>query len=129
MRPPLNAGENMHYSGIDVKTFFWASMRPPLNAGENLNEGSRAEIAPPTLSFNEAPAERGGKRSGRRRSGLGLNEASMRPPLNAGKTATTYRVFERFARKYCFNEAPAETRGKTTRPMLTCALRSSDPLQ
>ena len=83
-----------------------ASMRPPLNAGENppVPAASRSS----RTSFNEAPAERGGKRSGRlrrRRRPRRFNEApaerggkqgnggeahrrllaSMRPPLNAGE--------------------------------------------
>ena len=48
-------------------------MRPPLNAGENLLLA--CGFTPSSLGFNEAPAERGGKRalvsvSGPRGSGL-----------------------------------------------------------
>ena len=57
MRPPLNAGENRS-SMVRVDCAAAASMRPPLNAGENAAAGSAAT---PRRSFNEAPAERGGK--------------------------------------------------------------------
>ena len=60
-----------------------ASMRPPLNAGENSTPcaGTIAKI----IGFNEAPAERGGKRR-------------------------SVRLVRRRLRR--FNEAPAERGGK-----------------
>ena len=59
-------------------------MRPPLNAGENGNlPGS---VPAWHQGFNEAPAECGGKPA-RSRDRLSREiVASMRPPLNAGKT-------------------------------------------
>ena len=62
MRPPLNAGENI---APDVASLYvaYASMRPPLNAGENA--ARRRAGGPPSPSFNEAPAERGGKLANR----------------------------------------------------------------
>ena len=61
------------------------------------------------LGFNEAPAERGGKRVGGRLD-RGAQVASMRPPLNAGEnTAWSARGLARPTR---FNEAPAERGGK-----------------
>ena len=59
MRPPLNAGENRGCTSVScaVKE---ASMRPPLNAGENVV--LRVLVERHSSSFNEAPAERGGKR-------------------------------------------------------------------
>ena len=59
-------------------------MRPPLNAGENACSCRRG--ASRRRCFNEAPAERGGKRAPRHRP-QHLLHASMRPPLNAGENA------------------------------------------
>ena len=58
MRPPLNAGENAAGVGA-LGADEIASMRPPLNAGENALFGSARWKS--SSSFNEAPAERGGK--------------------------------------------------------------------
>ena len=60
MRPPLNAGEN-GMQGRHWRDDIIASMRPPLNAGENCD--LFAPAPPETPRFNEAPAERGGKRA------------------------------------------------------------------
>ena len=60
MRPPLNAGENRAERG-QLGADNSASMRPPLNAGENTDDTRRVLLA--LERFNEAPAERGGKRS------------------------------------------------------------------
>ena len=64
--------------------------------------------------FNEAPAECGGKRcrSGRRPRG---RRASMRPPQNAGENGE--RLLQAPAQAHCFNEAPAECGGKPRRPI------------
>ena len=59
MRPPLNAGENLPQA-LDRDDPGKASMRPPLNAGENRVAGEDLDDRP--AGFNEAPAERGGKR-------------------------------------------------------------------
>ena len=59
MRPPLNAGEN-HVVGLVLPDVAGASMRPPLNAGENRE--ARPSWTRRGCGFNEAPAERGGKR-------------------------------------------------------------------
>ena len=60
-------------------------MRPPLNAGENWSPVVAAEQS--LFCFNEAPAERGGKRVAHGRRGVGRHDASMRPPLNAGENS------------------------------------------
>ena len=85
-----------------------ASMRPPQNAGESL-----VEVLPTQAhsdSFNEAPAERGGKFR-RARGGVGSRLASMRPPQNAGESLPAVSRSDDRARN-CFNEAPAERGGK-----------------
>ena len=85
-------------------------------------------------SFNEAPAERGGKLAGERHHVAFIGGASMRPPLNAGENRDAqidgYRaavasmrpplnagenlrpIFSLDATRGCFNEAPAERGGK-----------------
>ena len=60
-------------------------MRPPLNAGENRT--ARRIRRARRRCFNEAPAERGGKRRAPRAADVGRAAASMRPPLNAGENA------------------------------------------
>ena len=130
MRPPLNAGENDVVASAPWDSS-QASMRPPLNAGEN--HTSAAKWCRAARSFNEAPAERGGKRRrGHRRVrprrasmrpplNAGENPldappaalqrlASMRPPLNAGENCRSAR--RRGRRRRRFNEAPAERGGK-----------------
>ena len=61
MRPPLNAGENDSAVLVGSRGQI-ASMRPPLNAGENCRSQARRRSR--RRSFNEAPAERGGKPAG-----------------------------------------------------------------
>ena len=82
MRPPLNAGENHRVDPVR-RGGVVPSMRPPLNAGENKLDAD--DVNRRIATFNEAPAERGGKprRWSRRR--------GSRSP---------------------FNEAPAERGGK-----------------
>ena len=81
MRPPLNAGEDIDsMDDEDLKGF--ASMRPPLNAGEDKQRRTLETRLP--HSFNEAPAECGGRRQKERRYAQ-RSVASMRPPLNAGE--------------------------------------------
>ena len=60
-------------------------MRPPLNAGENARIQRGYERR--GRGFNEAPAERGGKRLRRPEQLRQPGAASMRPPLNAGENA------------------------------------------
>ena len=60
MRPPLNAGENQQAAAAHDVGQQPTSMRPPLNAGEN--RARRGRRWPSAAYFNEAPAERGGKR-------------------------------------------------------------------
>ena len=83
-------------------------MRPPLNAGEN-RAPSGARTAAGSTSFNEAPAERGGKPLARRPLRVDV-QASMRPPLNAGENAANAAM--RPDPQPGFNEAPAERGGK-----------------
>ena len=107
-------------------------MRPPQNAGED--QGVQSMPLPPVPRFNEAPAERGGRRRTerrRRRGGGRFNEApaerggrrldelairglrmvaSMRPPQNAGED-TDARHFAGACIPR-FNEAPAERGGR-----------------
>ena len=89
MRPPLNAGENHANICSEAAGLRHASMRPPLNAGENLER--RAARRWLGSSFNEAPAERGGKR--------------LRRPVGLAREHRTPS----------FNEAPAERGGKRGR--------------
>ena len=84
MRPPQNAGENRAGIGL-VERQVDASMRPPQNAGENPKRRLTARMGRP--SFNEAPAECGGKRRHSRDCQSFRKEASMRPPQNAGENA------------------------------------------
>ena len=67
MRPPLNAGENVFRldCGAVRLASNIASMRPPLNAGENMPLLDRPVplLWAARTCFNEAPAERGGKRA------------------------------------------------------------------
>ena len=58
MRPPQNAGEDRAATAWhDGRTN--ASMRPPQNAGEDSSCRTKSSAA--SSSFNEAPAERGGR--------------------------------------------------------------------
>ena len=58
MRPPQNAGESS--ATVEVQDMSAeASMRPPQNAGESSLLTNR--LFKRITSFNEAPAERGGK--------------------------------------------------------------------
>ena len=82
-------------------------MRPPLNAGENLRLAVAAADA--GSGFNEAPAERGGKRL-HGSAHHSRSRASMRPPLNAGENGQIREGIEAVGRR--FNEAPAERGGK-----------------
>ena len=87
-------------------------MRPPLNAGENsLSSNPNLPRGP---SFNEAPAERGGKLRARLDERVQERHASMRPPLNAGENMSSSTAAPRPSR--CFNEAPAERGGKQIKP-------------
>ena len=61
-------------------------MRPPLNAGENCGGSLAGQDT--GRSFNEAPAERGGKQDFPVLDGQEAQIASMRPPLNAGENST-----------------------------------------
>ena len=98
-----------------------ASMRPPLNAGENkvtcflkrkrersFNEapaerGGKPAAGAATVglvdSFNEAPAERGGKPPRACAWWRACVPASMRPPLNAGENHPTMRHVARKRRE------------------------------
>ena len=59
MRPPQNAGEDNEGDDADNRRDD-ASMRPPQNAGED--QCARARPCRASASFNETPAERGGRR-------------------------------------------------------------------
>ena len=86
-------------------------MRPPLNAGENREDRRRRQTG--DAGFNEAPAERGGKRRGadahHLAAPLGFNEA---PAERGGNSPPTARPPSGWT---CFNEAPAERGGKPAR--------------
>ena len=70
---------------------------------------SRRRAACAARRFNEAPAERGGK-PGRRPQHPDRRRASMRPPLNAGENRRASPTARCGAGG--FNEAPAERGGK-----------------
>ena len=95
-----------------MKRMSLASMRPPLNAGENA-AARRPQLRTPSR-FNEAPAERGGKRPGATTLQVEIDVASMRPPLNAGENDARHRVGSGAGGG--FNEAPAERGGNWTAP-------------
>ena len=58
-------------------------MRPPLITGENLRIPSGWTL--PVTSFNEAPADHGGKRDREALYSQAGGKASMRPPLITGE--------------------------------------------
>ena len=82
MRPPQNAGEDA-VDDVRRRLLLDASMRPPQNAGEDV----LADLSPrpPDRRFNEAPAERGGRRGDIGGRQVPPHSASMRPPQNAGE--------------------------------------------
>ena len=82
MRPPQNAGED-HDGPRRRGHGEPASMRPPQNAGEDTRCRCSARNA--RCCFNEAPAERGGRRPALRPRHFPAAVASMRPPQNAGE--------------------------------------------
>ena len=88
-------------------------MRPPQKTGENLRSRLYAHAIIP--SFNEAPAENGGK-LGNERQCMKVLAASMRPPQKTGENGGPAAA--RLDVGQCFNEAPAENGGKQRGPAL-----------
>ena len=87
MRPPLNAGENGGRDGTGRRRLRRFNEAPAERGGKR-----PARHRPPAgrPRFNEAPAERGGKQRSRSRLYKRIARASMRPPLNAGENGATH---------------------------------------
>ena len=127
-------------------------MRPPQNAGED--RLGAAALARKDGSFNEAPAERGGRLGRDPRLDVLHRDASMRPPQNAGEDfgwrllggvsaaasmrppqnagEDSSRTSTKPATRCCFNEAPAERGGRLHRRQgahLRCRRASMRPPQ
>ena len=85
-------------------------MRPPQNAGESTASAAGGVML--NTSFNEAPAERGGKSGG----GTSLHPEGSRfneaPAERGGKSPSLTTSCSRVG---SFNEAPAERGGKSRR--------------
>ena len=81
MRPPQNAGEDGR-AGQAGRGDRDASMRPPQNAGED--DADRRCAATTAPCFNEAPAERGGRRRRRAASRTGSRRGFNEAPAERG---------------------------------------------
>ena len=107
MRPPQNAGESDRRRTRRASTTRGFN-EAPAERGGKFGLGDDADHG--RVRFNEAPAERGGKCGG---PGAGVKhqqQASMRPPQNAGESRLAAAAH--WSRLSCFNEAPAERGGK-----------------
>ena len=106
MRPPLNAGENSTAADATFTIGIGFNEAPAERGGKRSGSSTGAPTPP---GFNEAPAERGGKRAAQAEH-AGVPPASMRPPLNAGENGPRLHDAARGVPR--FNEAPAERGGK-----------------
>ena len=83
MRPPQNAGEDDRTPAV-ARPRVGASMRPPQNAGED-NVRYGAFVSTQAFCFNEAPAERGGRRKSQRGLPDGLCSFNEAPAERGGR--------------------------------------------
>ena len=107
MRPPQITGENTATTGAAVA--WWPSFNEaPADHGGKLGEPGNYAVV--RRSFNEAPADHGGKRPELSPPPCPPDPASMRPPQITGENS----AWTNFAHKRgtCFNEAPADHGGK-----------------